>query len=155
VYKGPATTADFIVPDACDIVATATVVQRASYAVGTSAEIQQLEKDYYSYQAGYLKHLYRMGGYNYNFESYVTPGTAYTTYYVKYKPAKDEYTWGDYLVEDATVIVAIPAGNEAPFEAAMVAYLGAVTDDGSTCPTGLTTTTTTAAPTTTTTTLIP
>lgn len=155
VYKGPATTADFIVPDACDVVATATVVQRASYAVGTSAEIQQLEKDYYSYQAGYLKHLYRMGGYNYNFESYVTAGIAYTTYYVKYKPAKDEYTWGDYLVEDATVIVAIPSGNEAPFEAAMVAYLGAVTDDGSTCPTGLTTTTTTAAPTTTTTTLIP
>ena len=48
IYKGPATTADFIVPDACDIVATPVVLQRASYATGTTEEIQQLEKDYYS-----------------------------------------------------------------------------------------------------------
>jgi hypothetical protein len=34
-----------------------------------SDEIAQLEKNYYSYQAWHLKHLYRMVGYNQNFDS--------------------------------------------------------------------------------------
>ena len=72
VYAGPATTADFIVADSCNMVADAYVTQRSSYVSGTSEEIQQLEKNFYSYQAGYLKHLYRMVGYNENFESWVT-----------------------------------------------------------------------------------
>jgi len=57
VYAGPATTADFIVADACNFVAQPIITQRASYATGQSAEIAQLEKNFYSYQAGYLKHL--------------------------------------------------------------------------------------------------
>jgi hypothetical protein len=155
IYKGPATTADFIVPDACDIVATPVVLQRASYATGTTAEIQQLEKDYYSYQAGYLKHLYRMGGYNYNFESYAEAGVNYTTYYIKYKPAKEEYSWGDYIHEDAMVILAVPSANAAAYEASLVDYLGAVNDYSNVCPTTTTTTTGVPVTTTTTTTLIP
>jgi hypothetical protein len=155
IYKGPATTADFIVPDACDIVATPVVLQRASYATGTTAEIQQLEKDYYSYQAGYLKHLYRMGGYNYNFESYAEAGVNYTTFYIKYKPAKEEYSWGDYIHEDAMVILAVPSANAAAYEASLVDYLGAVNDYSNVCPTTTTTTTGVPVTTTTTTTLIP
>ena len=46
VYEGPATTADFIVADNCNIVATATVVQRSSYPTGTAEEIAQLEKNF-------------------------------------------------------------------------------------------------------------
>jgi hypothetical protein len=68
IFSGPATTADFIVDDPCNRVATPVIRQRSNYPVGTSAEVQQLEKNFYSYQAGYLKHLYRMGGYNENFE---------------------------------------------------------------------------------------
>lgn len=62
VYSGPATTADFIVADNCDPVADVADVQKSSYPRGTSDEIKQLEKNYYSYQAGYLKSLLRMGG---------------------------------------------------------------------------------------------
>ena len=40
VYSGPATTADFIVADNCNIVADPVIQQRSSYAVGTSAEIE-------------------------------------------------------------------------------------------------------------------
>lgn len=58
IYSGPATTADFIVDDSCNEVATATVVQRATYPKGTSEEIAQLEKNFYSYQVGYLKTLF-------------------------------------------------------------------------------------------------
>lgn len=149
-YKGPATTADFIVADACDIVGVATVIQNSNYPRGTYGEILQLEKDYYSYQAGYLKHLYRMGGYNYNFESYAQQGVTYTTYYLTYKPAKEQWTWGDYIIEDARVIVAIPssfATGAGSFEAAMTSYLGAPEGangelDGD-CPTTSTTTTST------------
>ena len=155
VYKGPATTADFIVADACDIVATPVVVQRASYPSGTASEIKQLEKDYYSYQAGYLKHLYRWGGYNYNFESYVEDNTVYDLYYIKFKPAKEEKTWGDYIIEDAMVILAVPQANSAAFETILEAYLGTVEDVSSPAETTTTTTTSSTTTTTTTTTLIP
>ena len=112
VYSGPATTADFIVDDNCNIVAEAAVVQRSSYATGTSAEIAQLEKNYYSYQAGYLKHLYRIAGYNGNFESWVSDGQTYDTYYIKFNDLnKSAYQWGDYIAEDSMVILACVAGG--------------------------------------------
>ena len=159
VYAGPATTADFIVADACNIVAVEAIQQRASYPTGTSAEIAQLEKNFYSYQAGYLKHLYRMNGYNENFESWVSNGTMYNTFYIKFNEYnKSEYQWGDYIMEDSTVILAVPQGGSnltSAFETILVAGLGTVVDDN-VCIT--TTTTTTAVPpttTTTTTALIP
>lgn len=160
VYAGPATTADFIVADACNLVANPVIIQRASYATGTSAEIAQLEKNFYSYQAGYLKHLYRMNGYNENFESWVSNGATYNTFYIRFNEYnKSEYQWGDYIMEDSTVILAVPQGGNDltdEFEAILVAGLGAVVDQGIPCIT--TTSTTSSAPastTTTTSTLIP
>lgn len=150
VYEGPATTADFIVSDACNIVATATVGQTATYASGTSAEVAQLEKDYYSYQAGYLKHLYRQMGWNGNFESYVTSGNVYDLFYIKFNDIDNSsQNWGDYIPEDQMVIIAAVADSaiSIAIEAALEDALGSVSDNN-TCVT----TTTTAAPTTTTTT---
>ena len=156
VYSGPATTADFIVADNCNIVAEAVVTQRASYVSGTSDEIKQLEKNFYSYQAGYLKHLYRMVGYNENFESWVTDGTTYDTYYVKFNEYdKSAYKWGDYIIEDSTVILAVPYGETATIEAILVAGLGPVTDDSGPITSTTSTTTTIWPSTSTTTTLIP
>ena len=156
VYSGPATTADFIVADNCNIVAEAVVTQRASYVSGTSDEIKQLEKNFYSYQAGYLKHLYRMVGYNENFESWVTDGTTYDTYYIKFNEYdKSAYKWGDYIIEDSTVILAIPSGASSAIEAILVAALGAVTDDSGPITSTTSTTTTVWPSTSTTTTLIP
>jgi hypothetical protein len=158
VYSGPATTADFIVADACNIVANPVVVQRSNYASGTSAEIAQLEKNFYSYQAGYLKHLYRMGGYNENFESWVSDGTTYTTYYIKFNEYnKSEYQWGDYIYEDSTVIIAVEKDSamETAIEAVLVAGLGAVSSSNGVCITTTSTTTTVWPSTTTTSTLIP
>jgi len=152
VYEGPDTSADFIVSDACNIVATSTVVQTSNYATGTSEEIKQLEKDYYSYQAGYLKHLYRWAGYNQNFESYVTDGQVYDTYYIKFNEFdRSLYNWGDYVPRDSMVIIAVPSGSSfgEELETVLEASLGTVTADN-TCIT--TTSTTTDAPATTTTT---
>lgn len=155
VYNGPATTADFIVADACDIVANAVVVQRSSYPSGTPDEIRQLEKNFYSYQAGYLKHLYRMAGYNENFESWVSDGVTYDSYYIKFNEYdKSGYQWGDYIHEDSMVIIAAPQALSAGIQAILVAALGAVVDNNECVST--TSTTTTVWPTTsTTTTLIP
>ena len=159
VYAGPATTADFIVADACNIVALETITQRASYPTGTSAEIAQLEKNFYSYQAGYLKHLYRMNGYNENFESWVSSGVIYDTYYIRFNEYnKSEYQWGDYIMEDSTVIIAAPnasvSGIAAAFEAILEAALGTVPDNN-VCITTTSTTTIASTTSTTTTALIP
>jgi hypothetical protein len=154
VYDGPATTADFIVSDSCNIVAQTTLTQTASYASGGSEEFAQLEKNFYSYQAGYLKSLYRMGGYNENFESWVSTGTTYDSYYVKFNEYdKSAYQWGDFIHQDSSVIIAVPnsdtSGIAVLIEAVLEAALGTVVDNN-TCVT----TTTTAAPTTTTTTTV-
>ena len=152
VYSGPATTADFIVSDACNIVAVSTVTQSSRYATGTSAEIKQLEKNYYSYQAGYLKHLYRMMGYNQNFESWVTDGAVYDTFYIKFNNFdRTAYNWGDYIPEDSMVIIAVEAGSQLSddFKDGLEEALGDIVPDNE-CIT--TTSTTTVAPTTTTTT---
>jgi len=152
VYSGPATTADFIVSDACNIVADSTVIQNSNYAKGTSEEIKQLEKNYYSYQAGYLKHLYKMMGYNGNFESWVDDTTTYDTYYIKFLDMESQ-VWGDYIREDNLVIIAVDTTNSgmiSDLEDVLEAALGTVTDASGDCIT--TTSTTTAAPATTTTT---
>jgi hypothetical protein len=163
VYQGPATTADFIVADNCDIVANPVVVQRSSYPTGTAEEIAQLEKNFYSYQAGYLKHLYRMNGYNENFETYVSTGVIYNTYYIKFNQFdRSAYQWGDYIYEDSMVIVAVPnaatpgnAGISAAVEAVLEAALGTVLDNNACITTTTTTTSTPPTTTTTTSTLIP
>ena len=155
IFSGPATTADFIVDDPCNKVAQPVIIQRSNYAVGTSAEVQQLEKNFYSYQAGYLKHLYRMNGYNENFESWVTDGTIYDLYYIKFNEYdKSAYQWGDYIMEDSTVIIAVPNNQTTAIEAILEAGLGTVAGD-TTCLTTTSTTTTVWPSTSTTTTLIP
>lgn len=155
VYAGPATTADFIVADNCDIVATSTVVQRSSYATGTPAEIKQLEKDLYSYQAGYLKHLYTQAGYNGNFESFVSDAAYYDLFYIKFNDYdKSAQNWGDYVKTDQTLIIACPSTTTAATAAILVAALGPVAADNA-CLTTTSSTTTNYATTTTTTTLIP
>ena len=159
VYSGPATTADFIVADNCNIVANAVIVQRANYARGTSEEIAQLEKNFYSYQAGYLKHLYRMAGYNENFESWVSAGTTYDTFYIKFNEYdRSAYQWGDYIMEDSMVIIAAESGSTEATAVTniLTAALGSqFVNDAADCIT-TTSTTTVAPPTTTpTTTLIP
>jgi len=156
IFAGPATTADFIVADPCNMVAEPVITQRASYVSGTSAEIQQLEKNFYSYQAGYLKHLYRMVGYNENFESWVTSGTTYDTYYIKFNTYdKSNYQWGDYIYEDSTVIIAVPQDLSAGILAVLTPALGAPVDDSGPITSTTSTTTTIWPSTSTTTTLIP
>jgi hypothetical protein len=156
VYAGPATTADFIVADSCNMVADAYVTQRASYVSGTSAEIQQLEKNYYSYQAGYLKHLYRMVGYNENFESWVSDGTTYDTYYIRFNEYdKSAYKWGDFIIEDSMVIIAAPQALASDIEDVLIYALGTPVNQTGDIVSTTSTTTTVWPSTSTTTTLIP
>lgn len=155
VYSGPATTADFIVADNCNLVATPIITQRSSYATGQSTEIQQLEKNYYSYQAGYLKHLYRMVGYNENFESWVTDGVTYDTFYIKFNTYdRSAYQWGDYIHEDSMVIIAVPQALTATVQPILEAALDSVSADNI-CITTTSTSTTIWPSTSTTSTLIP
>lgn len=156
IYAGPATTVDFIVADNCNIVATPVITQRASYPTGQSAEIAQLEKNFYSYQVGYLKHLYRKNGYNENFETYVSSGVTYDSYYIKFNAYdKSVYQWGDYIEQDSTVIIAVPnasiSGIAAALEVILVAGLGTPAG-GNVCITTTTTSSTSSTSTTTSTT---
>jgi hypothetical protein len=135
IYAGPATTADFIVANNCNIVATSVYNQRSFYSAGTSDQVAQLEKNYYSYQAGYLKALYRMAGYNENFESWVTAGTVYDLYYIKYIPYGSGFAWTANLFEDAMVIIAAPSGSvSTAISAVLVAALGTPTNYSGTVP---------------------
>lgn len=156
VIKGPVTTQDFIVNNACDVVATSTVVQRSYFPTGSSAELKQLEYDYYSYQTSQFKHLYKYQSWNQAFQSYVVDGTYYDTYYIKYRPYDEDLTtWNPGVAQDSMVIVAFPTGTGGDFETLLETYLGNATDYCATNPTTTTTTSTTSTTTTSTTTLIP
>ena len=53
-----------------------------------------------------------MNGFNQNFESYVQDGVIYDTIYIKFNEYdKSAYQWGDYVMQDQTVIIAIPQGT--------------------------------------------
>jgi hypothetical protein len=147
IYTGPATTADFLVADNCNIAGDVNVIQKSNYPRGTSEEIIQMEKNYYSYQAGYLKHLFRMSGYNQNFESYVVPGTVYDTYYVKFNEFdRAAQNWGDFIKDDQAIMISVATNSSESnniydmLAAALGSQFG---DDSSTC---ITTTSTTTAP---------
>ena len=94
-----------------------------------------------------------MNGYNENFESWVSNGVTYDSYYIKFNELdKSAYQWGDYIQEDSTVIISAPnastSGIAAAIETVLEAALGTLVDNND-CIT--TTTTTSGAPTTTTT----
>ena len=100
-----------------------------------------------------------MVGYNENFESWVSGGVTYDTYYIKFNEYnKSEYQWGDYIMEDSTVIIAAPnsvtSGIAAAIETVLEAALGNVTG-GVACITTTSTTTTIWPTTSTTSTNIP
>lgn len=157
VIKGPLTTQDFIVNDACDNVAKVLVTQRATYGRGSSDEIKQLEKDFYSYQTTH-KHLFRNIAWNNAFSSQVVDGTYYDLYVLKFKDYKDQQTtWAGYVPLDSTILIAIPTGTGATLEAILNAHIGTNVEDksGYNVTTTTTTSTTSSTTSTTTTTLFP
>jgi len=149
------TTQDFQVLNSCAQVATVTINQRSLYDMGSSDSIKQLEKNYYSYQSAGFKALYRMGGFNEAFTSYVTDGTYYDTYYIKFSPYHEGHTFTDIVGQTETAIIAFATGTGTAFETLLEVYLGNADDKSSTNPTTTTTTSTTSTSTTSTTTLFP
>ena len=86
-----------------------------------------------------------MNGYNGNFESYVTDGTVYDTYYIKFNNYdQNSMNWNSSFPQDSTVIIAVKSGSAfaTALENALVLGLGPVSADNE-CIT--TTSTTTAA----------
>lgn len=154
VYKGPATTVDFIVANACDTAATTTLLQRSSFPRLTSDEVAQMEKDYYSYQSSF-KHLFRFPGYDPYFESWVTAGQLYDMYVIQFDELTQNNSFTANIQEDERVILFIPQGSTSAIETMLVTYLGAITNESGTAITTTTTTSTTSTSTTTTTTLTP
>ena len=83
-----------------------------------------------------------MGGFNQNFESHVTDGVIYDTITIKFNEIdKSAYQWGDYIMQDQTVIIAVPQGtlSEGLIEALVGDFDGI--EYGAVCPTTTTTTT--------------
>ncbi len=154
VTNGPDTTVDFEVYEPCDLAGTTTLLQRSSFPNGTSAEVKQMEYDYYSYQSP-NKHLFRVPGYNPYFESWVTDGTVYDQYVIQFDELYQNDAWTRNAQEDERVILFIPQGATSTIETMLVTYLGAIENESSTAITTTTTTSTTSTSTTSTTTLTP
>lgn len=157
VLSGPDTTQDSYLDDECEPTAKVTIVQRATYIKGSSEEIKQLERRYYSYQTSRFKQLYDKVGYNQAFVSNVVDGTFYDIFYIKFVGTDfaQETNWQDAIVQDNIVMVAFPTGTGGAFETILTAALGAPDDKSGVNITTTTTTTGTTTTTTTTSTLIP
>jgi len=123
-YQGAATSQDYLIYDICEQIPV-TVVQTSTYPTGSGSEIQLLELRTYSYQTTY-KHVFKYAVYNGAYTSYVNTALNYDTYYIKVKDP-DKQTWGDYILEDETVIIAVPTGETATLETLLVTFFGPVT----------------------------
>lgn len=122
-YRAAATTQDFLTADACDIFATVTKTQTATYPVGTGDEIYQLEKRYFSYQTT-MKSIFRNVEYDGQFARESDPAVCYTMYYLKYKDADDQ-TWELSEKLSEAVVLAVPPALVAGLDALLTPFLGA------------------------------
>jgi hypothetical protein len=156
IMEGPDLTTDYEVQNYCNTYGTATVLQRANYPQCTPAEIQQLEKDFFSYQAEY-RHIFSNVNYNGEFQTYVDSTAAYDLYYIRFfQPIITGRDVGTTRM-DETVCIAIPQDITSPngtaITAILTAFLGNV-DNDTTSNTTATTTYSTSTNTTTTTTTV-
>lgn len=124
VEAGPATSVDMDVVKACDSVGTILVTQRSTFPSLTSTEVAQLEFDYYSYQSPF-KSLFRVNGFNPYFESFVTAGTVYDQYTIKFGEYQQDDAWTANELQDETVILIFPTGAGSVVETMLTTYLGA------------------------------
>lgn len=154
VFPGAATTQDFEVFDPCNQAATVTLLQRSTYPSGGAAEITQLEKNFYSYQAIH-KHLFRNAIFNEAFQSEVVANQYYDLYVIKCTEPYERMSFGSKVAQDFTDILAVPTGQTGALETLLVDYLGAITSYVTTVPTTTSTTSTSSTSTTTTSTLEP
>lgn len=151
-YKGPATSVDYNVWDACDPFATATTIQTSTFPLNSSLEISQMEKDYWSYNMPPIaKELFRWDIWNNGYTSQVVDGTFYDLYFIKFNFAQDNQ-WNPAPTLDETVIIAVPTGEGASLETLLETYLGTAVDESAEEITTTTTTSTTSTSTTTSTT---
>lgn len=156
VYTNTDTTADFLVDDICDEVATKTLVQRSQYAKLTSDEVAQVEKNNYSYKVDRFSTLYRYTGFNGLFESFVESGVVYNQYLIDFTEYDQSInTWNPSEVKQMMRAILFVPNTITNIETVLTAYLGAPTTVSGTSPTTTTTTSTTSTSTSTTTTLIP
>jgi hypothetical protein len=97
-----------------------------------------------------------MVGYNENFESWVSDGTTYDTYYIRFNEYdKSAYKWGDFIIEDSMVIIAAPQALASDIEDVLIYALGTPVNQTGDIVSTTSTTTTVWPSTSTTTTLIP
>lgn len=124
VMSGPELTTDYEVNDACNVIATTTILQRSSYPQGTPAETKQLELDNFFNQA-ILHDITSNPNYNAEFQTYVDSALAYDYYYIKFtKPGN--HNWLEGMPIDETVLFAFPKADsgETSMVAILTAFLG-------------------------------
>jgi hypothetical protein len=152
VYSGPELTTDYNVIDACNSVATATILQRASFAPsGAPYEVQQMERDYF-YDQHDMRQIFSNVNFNGEYTTYVDSASAYDLYYLNFfEPVTTGRDIG-VTRKDEWVCIAVPNGAtcEAGLLAILTAFLGTPENASVTVTTSTTYTTSSTTSTTTT-----
>jgi hypothetical protein len=152
-YVGSPTTQDLqFYYDRCEQFADVTVTQRSSYPRGTSDQVLQMEKDYWSYQVDRFKDFSEDVRFNQAFVSYAEAGVTYDQYVLEFE-TPDKYTWASYVPQDERVIIFVPQGQTSTLETMLVTKFGAI-ENKSAPDISTTTTTSTSSSTTSTTTTV-
>lgn len=115
LHRGPETTQDFEVYDACDPFGTVAVTQASDYPKNVPDQIRQMEKNYYSYQTTY-KSIFRSPLFNGAFSSLVDDAvTAYNLLYIRfYEPRNMSFT--DEAAQEEMVVIAASPTEAAAIE---------------------------------------
>jgi len=158
-YAGPETTQDYNVWDNCNQAATVTILQRATFLSGESGQVAQVERNLWSYNQGAQgKELFKWDIFNNanpNTVSYVTAGTFYDQYYLKFD-SPENINWSMGVPLDEEVLIFNPTGQNAGTIAVLTAFFGTPVDEtGNNFTTTTSTSTSTTSTSSTTTIFIP
>ena len=152
VYSGPELTTDYNVINACDTVATTTIIQRATYAPSCApSEILQMERDFF-YDQHDFRQIFSNVNFNGEYSTYVDSTGAYDQYWINFwEPTITGRDMG-VTKKDEWVCIAIPQGasSEAGMLAILTAAFGTPDNDSTTFTTSTTYTTSSTTTTTTT-----
>jgi hypothetical protein len=128
-YKGPATSQDYNVWDACDPFATVTTTQTSTFAHGSSLEATQLEKNFWSNNMPPIaKRIWSNVNFNQTYITQVISGTWYDMYYLTFRRSAD-VDGNNALPQEEAVIILNPTGQNATTITLLTTFLGLPVDE--------------------------
>lgn len=124
-YRGAPTTQDIIDYDSCEAIGTFTITQEIGYPVGTSQQVEMIERSKHSYKIPIFKDYYKGGdAFNGLYHSNVTAGTLYDQLVIEFYNPETPVGWNSQVAQTSVVQIFTPQAQTSAVEAILTPKYG-------------------------------